>query len=253
MTYDANDKKTILYRLFYLVMAAGYGSLPILIAQQDSLSKPWTITLNTIIAFLVMATSAFFGLYFLYHSLFLKQIRKEKQEADRMQNRQKMERLATLCVEQQRKIDDTPAVILLENLSDFEELENHIFDILYDVDEQNGKNFPLLRKQGDNHYVITFPFGVSRLFLYELADGISVFCTCTLHLWAKSELFKKHCGEWIYLCIGAEDLLVAVTEDGTQWEISPDDAMLHHSKKHERSYRAFPDLEWGGLERQRFL
>ena len=253
MPYDTNDKKTILYRLFYLVMAAGYGSLPILIAQQDSLSKPWSITLNTIIAFLVMATSAFFGLYFLYHSLFLKQIRKEKQEADRMQNRQKMERLTALCVEQQRKIDDTPAVILLENLSDFEELENHILDILSDINEQKGKNFPLLCKQGDNRYVITFPFGVSRLFLYEFADDISVFFTCTLHLWAKPELFKKHCGEWIYLCIGSEDLLVAVTEDGTQWEISPDEAILHRSEKHDRSYRAFPDLEWSTFERQRFL
>ena len=177
----------------------------------------------------------------------------KKQQAIRMQSRQKTERLATLCVEQQRKIDDTPAVILLENLSDFEELENHILDILSDINEQKGKNFPLLCKQGDNRYVITFPFGVSRLFLYEFADDISVFFTCTLHLWAKSELFKKHCGEWIYLCIGAEDLLVAVTEDGAQWEINPDDAMLHHSKKHDRSYRAFPDLEWSTFERQRFL
>ena len=193
------------------------------------------------------------SLYFLCHSLFFKRIDQKKQQAIRMQNRQKTERLATLCVEQQRKIDDTPAVILLENLSDFEELENHILDILSDINEQKGKNFPLLCKQGDNRYVITFPFGVSRLFLYEFADDISVFFTCTLHLWAKSELFKKHCGEWIYLCIGAEDLLVAVTEDGAQWEINPDDAMLHHSKKHDRSYRAFPDLEWSTFERQRFL
>ena len=252
MVYDANDKKTILYRLGYLLPTACFGFLPVLVAR-DMIANPWPLNSNTIACFIFMAVSGSLSLYFLCHSLFFKRIDQKKQQAIRMQNRQKMERLATLCVEHQRKIDDTPAVILLENLSDFEELENHIFDILYDVDEQNGKKFPLLRKQGDNHYVITFPFGVSRLFLYELADGICFFCTCTLHLWAKSELFKKHCGEWIYLCIGAEDLLVAVTEDGTQWEISPDDAMLHHSKKHERSYRAFPDLEWGTLECQRFL
>lgn len=245
MPYDTNDKKAILYRLGYLLTAACFGFLPVLFVR-EWISEPWDITFNTVLGFIFMSAISLFSLYFLYHSLFFKRIDQKNQQAIRMQNRQKLERWAALCVEQQRKIDDTPAVIVLENLSDLEELENRIFDILYDVDEQNGKNFPLLRKQGENRYVIIFPLGVSRLFLYEFADDISVFCTCSLHLWAKPELFKMQGGGWLYLCIGAEDLLVAVTEDGTQWEISPDDAMLHRSNKHDRSYRAFPDIQSNG-------
>lgn len=252
MPYDTNDKKKILYRLGYLLAAACFGFLPVLFVR-EWISEPWDITFNTVLWFIFISALGLLSLYFLYHSLFFKRISQKKQETVRTQNRQKLEQLEVLCMEQKHKISDTPAVILLENLFDFEELENRFIDNLDDVNEQNGRNFPLLCKQGENRYVITFPFGVSRLFLYEFADDISVFCTCSLHLWAKPELFKMHSGECIYLCIGSEDLLVAVTEDGAQWEISPDEAMLHRSKKHDRSYRAFPDLDWGTLERHRFL
>ena len=43
MVYDANDKKTILYRLGYLLPTACFGFLPILVAR-DMIANPWPLT-----------------------------------------------------------------------------------------------------------------------------------------------------------------------------------------------------------------
>lgn len=129
----------------------------------------------------------------------------------------------------------------------FDQLEKLILDSIAEYDS-TFENVPLLWKRDASSYAITFTCGVSRQKLYDLADDIWCFCSCSVQAWCPPDLFKKHIGDWLYLCYGAKDLLVAISEDETQWNINPDDPVLHHSKEHDRFFQVCPKLDWSRME-----
>ena len=108
---------------------------------------------------------------------------------------------------------------------------------------------PLLWKCGEDRYAITFPCGVSRQMLCQLMDDIWIFCSCSVQGWCKEDLFKKHTGGLLYLCFGSEDLLVALSEDNTQWNINEDDYMLYRSGKHDLFFHTYPELDYSRMEK----
>ena len=139
-------------------------------------------------------------------------------------------------------------VAIIPIINNFETLKQCICDRVEIKEEEKIDNLPFLWRYG-GCYVVTFPYGVSRQYLCELADDIWVFCSCTVQAWCKPELFKKHTGNWLYLCFGQEDLLVAVAEDNSQWDINPDDAMLHKINRYDRSFKPYPTLDYSLMER----
>ncbi len=44
-------------------------------------------------------------------------------------------------------------------------------------------------------------------------------------------------------------LLVAITEDETQWNINPEDTLLYRSKRHDRFFQPHPEIDWTRLEK----
>lgn len=87
---------------------------------------------------------------------------------------------------------DTDTLVLVKNVTDFEELEVILFDYAELQCESLCENLPLLWKVGENRYAITFPCGVSRQHLYGLADDLVSFLPPeTIHVWCRPELFKK--------------------------------------------------------------
>lgn len=184
----------------------------------------------------------------LYFTLFYNRIRCKWELEERMRKQELLKELAAIQEERFCNPVNTTTVILLDNVCDYEQLEKVILDNMIE-DEGTLENLPLLWKRGEERYAITFPCGVSRQVLCGLADDIGCFCSCTVQAWCQPELFKKHIGEWLYLCFGEEELLVAITEDETQWNINPEDAMLYCSKRHDRFFQPRPEIDWSRLER----
>lgn len=143
---------------------------------------------------------------------------------------------------------DTETLILVEKATELEELEIILFDYVEVECDNLCENLPLLWKVGEHRYAITFPCGVSRQHLYELADNLVSFLPSeTIHAWCRPELFKKKQGEWLYLCNGNNDLLHAFSDDGTAWDIDYDDAMLRNPYS-ANSYKEYPNINWNTAE-----
>jgi hypothetical protein len=144
---------------------------------------------------------------------------------------------------------DTDTLVLVENVTDFEELEVILFDYAELQCESLCENLPLLWKVGENRYAITFPCGVSRQHLYGLADDLVSFLPPeTIHVWCRPELFKIKQGERLYLCNGNNDLLHAFSDDGTVWDIDYDDAVLRNPHS-ANGYKEYPSVDWNSVER----
>ena len=144
---------------------------------------------------------------------------------------------------------DTDTLVLVENVTDLEELEVIFFDYAELQCESLCENLPLLWKVGEHRYAITFPCGVSRQHLYELTDNLVSFLPSeTIHAWCRPELFKRNQGEWLYLCNGNNDLLHAFSDDGTVWDIDVDDAVLRNPHS-TNGYKEYPSVDWNTVER----
>lgn len=200
-------------------------------------------TFDTISGFIVILLCSGVLLYLLYNALFYNQISRKRELKEQQRKRERLAHLEALREEHLRHPIDTDTLILLDNVTDFDQLEKCILDNMDDNDEESLENLPLLKKRGECSYAITFPCGVTRQALCQLVDDIWCFCSCTVQAWCRPELFKKRTGEWLYLCYGKEDLLIALDENGTQWDINPDDAMPYRSKKHDCFYKARPEIQ----------
>lgn len=162
---------------------------------------------------------------------------------------EKLREEAALREERLKNPIDTETLILVDNQTDFEELEITLFDYVEVECETLCDNLPLLWKVGECRYAITFPCGVSRQHLYGLTDDLVRFLdTGTAHAWCRPGLFKEKNGAWLYLCGGPQDFLVAYTEDGTLWDIDYFDVILMDS--HPASgYKEYPTIDWEAAER----
>ena len=235
----------VFIRISALLLALIFALVPFLFIREKLSDPLWSPSFFTYLVILLMVGGA---LYMLYVTLFYDRIRRKWELQDRMRKRELLKELAAVKEERFRNPVDTTTVILLDNVTDYEQLENVILDSMAE-DEGTLENVPLLWKRGEERYAITFPCGVSRQVLCDLADDIWCFCSCTVQVWCQPELFKKHIGEWLYLCFGAEDLLIAITEDETQWNINPEDAMLYRSERNDRFFQPRPEIDWTRLEK----
>jgi hypothetical protein len=235
----------VFFRISALILALIFALVPFLFIKEKLSDPSWS---PGFFAYFVIAIMIGGSLYMLYFALFYHRIRRKWELQDRLLKRKQLEELAAIQEERFRNPVDNTTVILLNNVTDYEQLENVILDSM-DGYEGTLENVPLLWKRGEERYAITFPCGVSRQVLCELADDIWSFCSCTVQAWCQPDLFKKHIGESLYLCFGAEDLLVAITEDDTQWNINPADAMLYRSERHDHFFQPRPEIDWSRLEK----
>lgn len=248
MSYGFEKKWDIIVRMVLLLYAAIMGAVAFMIAREwfpEMTFHKISELLPTLFILLLVAVS----LSSLYFALFFDRIMQKRKLRELARKR---ERLAQLVCERDDRIQnpiDTSTLILLDNLTDYDTLENCILDNLNDNDEESLENLPLLWKRGEGSYAITFPCGVTRQALCQLVDDIWCFCSCNVQAWSVPELFKKHTGEWIYLCHGQDDFLIALDEDETQWNINPEDSMLYRSQRHDCFYKARPEIELARLER----
>lgn len=143
---------------------------------------------------------------------------------------------------------DTETLILVEKATELEELEILLFDYVKAECDNLSENLPLLWKVGEYCYAITFPCGISRQHLHNLTDNLVCFLPPeTIHAWCRPRLFKKNKDGWLYICNGDDDLLDALSDDGTAWDIDYDDAMLHNP--HSASgYKEYPNINWNAAE-----
>lgn len=229
----SENKDDLFARLLLFLMSAtlGYFAFRIMLIGKFD----FTITAGIFMLLLYAAS-----LYFFYIALFYNKIRRKREKKSMKRKRERIAHLAAIQEDQFLYHFDTTTLILLDKVKNFEELGKGILSNIDDKD--SWENQPLLKKLCEGRYAITFPYGVTRQNLYLLLDTIMCFCECTVQAWCRPELFKKHAGEWLYLCIGADDEIVAVDENGIQWDINYDDAILHRSKKHDRSYEPRPEL-----------
>ena len=235
----------IIGRLICFLTALIYALVPFFFIKELLSAPSWSPGFFAYLAILMMAGGSF---YFLYAALFYNRIMRKRALKDEMLKKEQLRQLAAIQEERFRNPADTTTLILLDNVTDYEQLEKSILDNMAE-DEGTLENLPLLWKRGEGSYAITFPCGVSRQVLCDLVDDIWCFCSCTVQAWCQPELFKKHFGEWLYLCYGTEDLPVAITEDDTQWNINPEDTLLYRSKRHDRFYQPHPEIDWTRLEK----
>ena len=235
----------IIGRLLCVLTALIFALVPFLFIKELLSAPSWS---PGFFAYLAILMTVGGSLYFLYAALFYNRIMRKRALKEQLLKKEQLRQLAAIQEERFRNPIDTTTLILLDNVTDYEHLETLILDNMAE-DEGTLENLPLLWKRGEGSYAITFPCGVSRQVLCDLVDDIGCFCSCTVQVWCKPELFKKHIGEWLYLCYGAEDLLVAITEDETQWNINPEDAMLYRSERHDRFFQPHPEIDWTRLEK----
>ena len=144
---------------------------------------------------------------------------------------------------------DTDTLVLVEEVHDLEELEVILFDYVEVECQKLSENLPLLWKVGECRYAITFPCGVYRQHLYNLTDNFVCFLLPeTIHAWCRPGLFKKKGDGWLYLRNGSDDLLHALSDDGTAWDIDHDDAMLRNPHA-ANNYKEFPNIDWDAAKR----
>lgn len=235
----------VFIRVAALLQALVFALIPFLFIKEKLSDPSWSPSFFTYLVILLMVGGS---LYMLYFTLFFNRIKRKWELQDQTRKKKQLRELAAIQEERFRNPVDTSTVILLENVTDYEQLEKVLLDSMVE-DEGTLENVPLLWKRSEGSYAITFPCGVSRQVICNLADDIWCFCSCSVEAWCQPELFKKHNGEWLYLCFGAEDLLIAVTEDETQWNINPEDAMLYRSKRHDRFFQPCPEIDWTRLEK----
>lgn len=138
---------------------------------------------------------------------------------------------------------DSNTVVLIESVQDLEQLEEILFNYVDTECDNLSENLPLLWKLSENRYAITFPCGIKRQKFYELIDTIWSLYSRSVKAWCKPSLFKKNEGEWLYLHINDKDLWDATSDQGTSWEISPEDAMLHNPRN-TYNYHEYPEIDW---------
>ncbi len=235
----------VFIRVASILQAVIFALIPFLFIKEKLSDPSWS---PGFFAYLIILLMAGGSLFFLYAALFYGRIMRKRALKDQLLKREQFRQLAAIQEERFRNPIDTTTLILLDNVTGYEQLETLLLDNMAE-DEGTLENLPLLWKRGEGSYAITFPCGVSRQVLCDLVDDIGCFCSCTVQVWCKPELFKKHIGEWLYLCYGAEDLLVAITEDETQWNINPEDVMLYRSERHDRFFQPHPEIDWTRLEK----
>ena len=158
-------------------------------------------------------------------------------------------RVETLLREERLKNPiDSDTVILLESVPDLEQLEGILFNYVDTECDNLSENLPLLWKLSENRYAITFPCGIKRQKFYELIDTIWSLYSHSVKAWCKPALFKKNEGEWLYLHINEKDLWDATSDQGTSWEISPEDAMLHNPRN-TYNYHEYPEIDWDSAKK----
>ena len=235
----------VFFRIAALVLALIFALVPFFFIKEKLSDPSWSPGSFAYFAILLMIGGS---LYMLYFTLFYNRIRRKWELEERKLKREQFKQIAAIQEERFRNPVDITTLILLDNVTDYEQLEKLILDSM-SLKDGTLENVPLLWKRGEERYAITFPCGVSRQVLCGMADDIWCFCSCTVQAWCQPELFKKRIGEWLYLCFGADDLLVAITEDETQWNINPEDAMLYRSKRHDHFFKPRPEIDWTRLEK----
>ena len=238
----STDKKTsIIVRLACIMMAVPGGWLLYMLLS-EWLPNHSSDIFDTVSGCIILLFSSAVILYLLYNALFYNKISQNRELKEQQRKRKRLAQIAALREEHLRHPIDTDTLILLDNVTNYDQLEKCILDNMDDNDEESLENLPLLKKRGEGSYAITFPFGVTRQALCQLVDDIWCFCSCTVQAWCRPKLFKKHTGEWLYLCYGKEDILIALDENETQWNINPDDSMLYRTEKHDCFYKARPEI-----------
>lgn len=151
---------------------------------------------------------------------------------------------ASLREERLKTPIDTETLIVMENITNLEQLETILFDYVEVECDTLCDDLPLLWKVGENRYSVTFPCGISRKHLYELMDNLICFPdSATVYGWCRSDLFKKKGDGWLFLRNGGEDMLVAYSDDGTLWEIDATDAVLRNPH-YANGFKEYPTIDW---------
>lgn len=151
---------------------------------------------------------------------------------------------ASLREERLKHPIDTETLIVMENVTNLEELETILFDYVEVECKTLCSDLPLLWKVGEYRYAVTFPCGISRKPFYELMDNlICFFDSATVYGWCRPDLFKRNGDGWLFLRIGGEDMLVAYSDDGTLWDIDATDAILRNPHS-ANGFKEFPTIDW---------
>ena len=122
-----------------------------------------------------MALVSAVSLYFLYNALFLNTINRRRELKERQRKQARLAQLGSIREECFQHSIDTDTLILLDNVTDYDQLEKCVLDNMDNNDEESFENLPLLKKRGEGSYVITFPHSVTRQALCELVDDIWCF------------------------------------------------------------------------------
>ena len=163
-------------------------------------------------------------------------------------SKEEKQRAETILREERLKNPiDSKTVILIESVTDLEQLEEILFNYVDTECDNLSENLPLLWKLSENRYAITFPCGIKRQYFYELIDTIWTLNSNSVKAWCKPSLFKKNEGEWLYLHTNDKDLWNATSDQGTSWEISPEDAILHNPRN-TYDYHEYPEIDWDSAQ-----
>ncbi len=155
---------------------------------------------------------------------------------------------ATLREERLKTPIDTETLIVMENVTNLEDLEAILFDYVEVECNTLCDDLPQLWKVGEYRYAVTFPCGISRKPLYELMDNLICFLdSATVYGWCRPDLFKKKGDGWLFLRNGDEDMLVAYSDDGTLWDIDATDAILRNPRS-ANGFCEYPTIDWDPAE-----
>ncbi len=155
---------------------------------------------------------------------------------------------AALREERLKSPIDTETLIVMENVTNLEDLEAILFDYVEVECNTLCDDLPLLWMVGENRYAVTFPCGISRKPFYELMDNLICFLDmATVYSWCRPDLFKKKGDGWLFLRNGDEDMLVAYSDDGTLWDIDATDAILRNPRS-ANGFCEYPTIDWDSAE-----
>ena len=101
-------------------------------------------------------------------------------------------------------------------------------------------------------YAITFPCGVARLplmdLLYDLADECS-----DVRLWVPSHVTKRTTGNWTFVTVNSDYMIVAASDDGCQWFVPEDDCdqfLFQSTENHLVAFQPYPDIFFSTLKKK---